>query len=255
MFIYLASLSLSILQSLIYHCPQLSVLLYLLFMYFYLCQHLSLSLCFCVVSITVTIIYLSNIYLYLICLLQSFSLPHSLSLRLSQPQYIYLTYPCDILFHGLFLSIYLFSGSLHFFSLFLCLILYNCISRWLHHLVCLFPSFLTLKTSVQKYHLQKTCTWDQVWLECMLSKHAYPTGYLASSPLWADSQGRPKTSAIRSCSVSITKFLASKLSFPKERQKTLDWQLFNNLALPSLVRSFTTFFVCCCLPEEINIPW
>lgn len=117
MFIYLASLSLSILQSLIYHCPQLSVLLYLLFMYFYLCQHLSLSLCFCVVSITVTIIYLSNIYLYLICLLQSFFLPHSLSLRLSQPQYIYLTYPCDILFHGLFLSIYLFSGSLHFFSL------------------------------------------------------------------------------------------------------------------------------------------
>lgn len=82
-----------------------------------ICQHLSLSLCFCVVSITVTIIYLSNIYLYLICLLQSFSLPHSLSLRLSQPQYIYLTYPCDILFHGLFLSIYLFSGSLHFFSL------------------------------------------------------------------------------------------------------------------------------------------
>lgn len=115
MFIYLASLSLSCNHLFITVLSCLSCCTCCLCIS--ICQHLSLSLCFCVVSITVTIIYLSNIYLYLICLLQSFSLPHSLSLRLSQPQYIYLTYPCDILFHGLFLSIYLFSGSLHFFSL------------------------------------------------------------------------------------------------------------------------------------------
>lgn len=147
----------------------------------YLCISISINiyLCHCVsvycLSLSLSFIYLISIYILFI-----FSCP---SLCLTPSPYAYHSHsifisliPVISYFMVSFCPFISFQGLSIFFFLFPCITLSNLISSSLILLICLPPSFLTPKISVPKNHVQKTCMWDQVWLERTLNERASRLG-------------------------------------------------------------------------------